>query len=61
VQACEVCMCPRRSNAGKANGPIPLANIKRAETCDVPSDKGFGLKVRIAYLQEQILLVRRDF
>ena len=35
-----------RGNSGKLKGPIALKDIKRAETCDVPEDKGFGLKVR---------------
>lgn len=34
------------SNLGKLAGPVVLKDIKRAETCDVPSDRGFGLKVR---------------
>ena len=33
------------SNDGKLAGPVVLKDIKRAETCDVPADKGFGLKV----------------
>lgn len=37
---------PHRERSGKLKGPVPLANIKRAETCEVPSDKGFGIKAR---------------